>query len=442
MENGYFGNSGYARLYSDAITDIYKESICYISTLTPQIIPTEVNRNAFSNSLPSSYDKSKIPAADANGNINFKEAAVKIGAAYYDENGNLVFPSFLDVCNYNELTKNGYEQYMKNRSTSERLIAGSIQITPFSDKILYEDTDGDGIPNKWDNSPNTPIDSNFRVINSNDTFSINDIISEEYKKVLQIANENHNTIEPSDKDTGTEIISYLMSIGGFSLLSTPLVEGDFSLGANSFGALVLFHYLKGSGDDFEVPLSIALAVTNNQRKAYYLQLNSFFEMVESTIKPECVYYFATTTTTDELWSVNYHGTDGISTRAATDWFLTFGGARNALLSSVSCTNNANETVYTATILYFVYDVYDWSDTDEKDLDRLNRCGKAKSFRTIGVYPVTITWKKGARYPQTKNNRTDTTMHIELSKTNFDGIDDNNALANAYASGFSYYKTPM
>ncbi|MBP5378941.1 MAG: hypothetical protein J6Y64_05320 [Ruminococcus sp.] len=44
--------------------------------------------------------------------------------------------------------------------------------------------------------------------------------------------------------------------------------------------------------------------------------------------------------------------------------------------------------------------FDWSDTDEKDLDRLNRCGKAKSFRTIGVYPVKITWKKGETINET------------------------------------------
>ena len=163
-------------------------------------------------------------------------------------------------------------------------------------------------------------------------------------------------------------------------------------------------------------------------------------MVESTVKPEQLYYFTTTTTTDDLWAVNYHESAGINTRAATDWFLTFGGARNALVSEVSCTNNSNETVYTATINYFVFDVYDWNDSDEKELDRLNKCGKAKSFRTLGVYPITITWKKGARYPQTKNNRQDTTMYIDLAKTTFEGIDDNDSLSYAYTAGYFYYNT--
>ena len=79
--------------------------------------------------LTATYDKSKVPAADANGNISFKDAAVKIGAAYYDENGNLVFHSMLDACSYSELTRKGYEQYMKNRSTSERLISNLGRVT-------------------------------------------------------------------------------------------------------------------------------------------------------------------------------------------------------------------------------------------------------------------------------------------------------------------------
>ena len=166
LETGYFGNTGFARVYSDAITDIYKETIYHITALEPQSIPTEVNRNAFLNSLPSSYDKSKVPAADANGNIDFKDAAVKIGAAYYDEDGNLVFTSMLDACSYSELTKKGYEQYMKNRSTSESLISGSLQVTPFSDKILYEDTDGDGICDKHDPKPDKPHDESFTLVDS------------------------------------------------------------------------------------------------------------------------------------------------------------------------------------------------------------------------------------------------------------------------------------
>ena len=144
--------------------DINKTSVYHITSLTPQSIPTEVNRNAFLNSLPSSYDKSKVPAADSNGNINFKETAVKIGAAYYDENGNLVFPSMLEACSLNELTRLGYEQYMKNKSASDRLLDGDLRITPFSDKLLYKDTDGDGMPDAWEQAngldPNDPSDAN------------------------------------------------------------------------------------------------------------------------------------------------------------------------------------------------------------------------------------------------------------------------------------------
>ncbi|PWJ09798.1 dockerin type I domain-containing protein [Ruminococcus flavefaciens] len=437
LENGYFGNSGFARLYSDAITDIYKESICYVSTLTPQSIPKEVNRNAFLNSLPFSYDKSKVPAADANGNINFKDAAVKIGAAYYDANGSLVFPSMLDVCSYNELTRIGYEQYMKNRSTSERLIAGSIQITPFSDKILYEDNDGDGIPNKWDASPNTPIDSNFRVLNSLDGLTIDDLMSDAYKQNIRESDDSFNSIQPTSGHIFTEIaVSLAAWFGGTSDVIDLVFGKDHKLGKSPIAEKALLHYINGSGKTLDVPLSIAVGTTKCQRLSYYWQLNSFFRMVENTVKPDYSYKFATIGNTDkDLWQTDYHLNEGKPHQAGTDWWFTIGGGRNALTAEVNCITNASGTFYSAQILYYVYDLYDWSNKEA--LGALHKCGKARNFLVTGVYPIKITWEKGARYPQI-GERIDAEVAFDYDKTEFEGIDDNGALANAYKKGCDFY----
>ncbi|WP_303821980.1 hypothetical protein [Ruminococcus flavefaciens] len=439
-ETGYFGNTGFARIYSDAITDIFKESICYITALTPQKVPTEVNRNAFLNSLPSSYDKSKVPAADANGNINFKDAAVKIGAADYDENGNLVFPSMLDVCSYNELTRIGYEQYMKNRSTSERLIAGSIQITPFSDKILYEDTDGDGIINKFDLSPEVPIDSSFKLINSIDSVTIDDVISASYKEIIETSKNNHGSIE-SDWNDGLKdkVINKIMVLGGytnFSRTALYLDEGMFRFGSTPNGSRALNHYLANNGKDLYIDLYIPLGAVAVQRNKYYNQMNSFFDMVEQTIKPGKKYCFSTTAYPNkDIWQVDYKDRSldfNTYGQIEDDCFLAIGGANNALVSEVTIDESTNDIKqYNAKIIYYLYDFYDWDGTEEKDLDNLNKYGKAKGFRTIGTYTFDISWVHGARYPNSVNQS-------ELSTTSFEGINDYDKLKNSYHNALNWY----
>ena len=110
----------------------------------PYSIPKKVERNAFINSLPKSVDSSKVPSADADGNIDFKDAVDKIG---------LKFESLRSACDMFDLTHKGYEQLMSNQDMSVNLIIGAVQVTPFSDKVLYADNDNDGIPNKDDPYP-------------------------------------------------------------------------------------------------------------------------------------------------------------------------------------------------------------------------------------------------------------------------------------------------
>ena len=125
-------------------------------SINPDTIPEKVERNAFINSLPPkySYNESLVPEADSDGNIDFKEAAVAVGAAKYDEFGNLMFETLYDACNISDITAKGYEQFMK---ISDSVMYSDIQITPFSDKILYADNDGDDILNYKDKSPDTAM---------------------------------------------------------------------------------------------------------------------------------------------------------------------------------------------------------------------------------------------------------------------------------------------
>lgn len=211
----------------------------------PNTIPTNVERNAFINSLPPSYNVSMVPEADSDGNINFKEAAVAVGAAKYDENGNIVFKSLFDACDVSEITRKGYDQLMENQKISDSLIISSIQITPFSDKILYADNDGDDIPNKLDASPDTAIDSNFKVINSSENYGIDYLISEAYQKVITEGKEDYKSIEADWNDgLKDKFLSYCESLGGTTKLSRLVLHIDeifdsgIKLGATPHGANV------------------------------------------------------------------------------------------------------------------------------------------------------------------------------------------------------------
>ena len=93
----------YARIYSDAVIDLMEIPVVYTGSVMPYSIPEKVERNAFINSLPKSVDSSKGPSADADGNIDFKDAVDKIG---------LKFENLRSACDIFDLTHKGYEQFM------------------------------------------------------------------------------------------------------------------------------------------------------------------------------------------------------------------------------------------------------------------------------------------------------------------------------------------
>lgn len=123
--------------------------------------------------------------------------------------------------------------------------------------------------------------------------------------------------------------------------------------------------------------------------------------------------------------------NGFTQQIGDDWWLTFAGARNALVAEVYTDNNSN---YTATINYYIYDYYDWNIDGEEELANLHKYGMAKSFRTIGLYSFNISWEKGSRYPSVVN------ASFPLDKTEFNGINDHSSLKNSFEQGKECYNT--
>ena len=286
---GYFGNSSYARIYSDAITDIQSMSVMYTCSVSPNAIPSTVERNAFINSLPSSYDKSKVPDADSNGNISFKDAAVKVGAATLDKNGNLVFKNMYNACDESDLTRNGYEQLTENMETSKKLVWDSFQITPFSDKILYNDDDGDGIPNKYDPYPDEAFDERFEIVNDYSYEPSIDYVERHYQK----SQDCYRTIkEPNilgkslavffvilhDSETFADVFEPLLNQTSFDFGEKEERKKDSSALSHAFDAMQ--HYLWGNGKELyyserDTSESISSSVQN---------LTHFFDIIDRTMR--------------------------------------------------------------------------------------------------------------------------------------------------------------
>ena len=71
---------------------------------------------------------------------------------------------------------------MTNQDMSVNLIIGGVQVTPFSDKILYADNDNDGIPNKDDPYPEESFDDRFEIVNDYRITPKVKFVEEEYIK--------------------------------------------------------------------------------------------------------------------------------------------------------------------------------------------------------------------------------------------------------------------
>jgi len=427
LETGYFGNTGFARIYSDAITDIDKTSFYCITALSPHSIPKEVNRNAFINSLPSSYDKSKVPAADSDGNIEFNDAAVKIGAANYDIDGNIVFPSMLDVCSSNELTKKGFDQFMNNRTTSEKLLTGSIKITPFSDKILYEDSDGDSIPDKHDPYPNKPHDECFKLVDSmehipklgdpNSPYCVEYIKKHESELYQQLYQERfpHLYDHPIKTAAYIELIKSgffitrgLGNVGNGLILVTdgickainliPNVHIVDSRNINNAGWF-LYYYRTCYGGT--VAFDATEVVENSLKGKDYFN-NNIHRLMKAC--EEMTYKGDTNiiSSTDTSGFIAWDNTENILSNNALEMFLSINKCSAGMVTKCSFDGKT----YNAKINYYIQDYYDFYEPNKKDGN--NRVGlvtnddyvllalfdEAKPFDVIGSYSLDIYWDKG------------------------------------------------
>ena len=331
-------------------------------------------------------------------------------------------------------------------SKINKVYDGNSEVTPLTGNIYSKDTDGDGIEDSMDKDPNHPFDTrNFKVIEDFDNYPLWSLVSEGIRKDYSKGINEWNTESWADvKAVIPKIVGKKVELIGSTDKSALLLSLLFNnnlksgFGKSPLATLAMDRYLDNSGEELYVPLECGISLIGSQRIHYYNNMNSFFELAESTVKPDEIYSFATTTMNTKDWIVKYNYDDyAAADVVALDWYVTIHGASNAMKAKVhSYVDDNGNTKYWAYIKYYLIDVYDWAkDKNFTDvtLKALNNCGKAKVYMVYGEYTTTIEWSEGSRYPN------DDVTRERLKLTEFDGINDYGALHDAVIRSVDLYE---
>lgn len=415
-KTGYFANDMYAKIYSNAVIDLTEIPVVYASSVMPYSILERVERNAFINSLPKSVDSSKVPSADADGNIDFNDAVDKTG---------ITFETLRSACDMFDLTRKGYEQLMANQKMSVNLIMGSIQVTPFSDKVLYADNDNDGIPNKDDPYPDEPFDDRFKIV---DSYFYHPIINFMLYSKLGTGNTEfspqygtpgkdgrelcYNTKEPTNLDDKNMIIAYIASYYADSFLFTRfagVVAGKgFVKMYNS--AEFLKYFFIGYGKERNLSSSEFKEIISTSKDNlfhYMYNINSIIAVSEEVLKDGETIILANTTEDnfkvacytnkhcELLHYFDFENETAKSTNLAKDWSYAIGEAFGGMVFEVS----KNGKKYTMKYRYCLMDYYEWGyhvDGGDEDMHMLHECGYAHEYPIYGELTNTLEWEEGYR----------------------------------------------
>ena len=407
-ETGGFSVKSFAKIYSDAIIDLETLPGAYTCSLNFNSIPEMVERNAFINSLPKSYDRTKVPAADADGKINFKDAAVKVGAATLDGNGNLVFPSLYDACDMYDRTRLGFEQYMANKNISDMLISGAVKITPFNDKILYEDNDGDTIPNKNDPYPDEAFDDRFMIVNDNNFVPTIDFVEKHYNYGINCYNSKDDFFDEGIF-AGFYAGRVLCYTSLLQLLQFENTEDKQMTDIYEKFDKFLNHYLVKNGKLMKISsedMSDIILTQENNIEHFVYNVNAIKSCAEQVIKENDTINskIISSTSGNNFMVACYDGPNCSHPKKydnsdALDWGYSIGEALGGMTAEV-CYNNGK---YHMNLKYYLIDTYEfpyhWTVDDHEDTitiwaHGLHEAGFAKEYRIIGCLEQEYEWEKG------------------------------------------------
>ncbi|NLG03056.1 MAG: hypothetical protein GX567_04390 [Clostridia bacterium] len=421
---GYFGDTEFSSIYSDAVIKKETESIVFTCSSNPSVIPSYVNRNAFINSLPNSFDTSRIPPANDDGEIDFIEASLATGAAHYDKDGKIVFTNYKDACYANDLTRIGYDQLILKYGIELRLICGDIDIAPFDDKILYMDTDGDGLKDKDDPYPHEPFDERFEIVDDyNSTFPESDFVNKRWQESEECygsvsANVGDIIAAKFIKASLTELagLAYYLPLSG---IWSALQGSDNKLTWSQLpnAAEMLWEYLNNDTNRLILhPSDVKEIISCHDNNILHLKynINQLLKVAEQTTYNNSAVIctmpdsnMRSVCMVDRLGECELRGIDingvkhphtmqKITTGKQADWNLSVGSCYGGMVADITSDGNN----YSMKYRYYILDIYEWAahvaepETLSQMIHRLHELGEAHQFLIAGYYEGTLHWKKG------------------------------------------------
>lgn len=154
------------------------KKIRYPASLIPSIEKDKINYYDFITSLPRSYDISKLPYPDSNGMINLSEAISRLGISTINSNGLISLPSLYSICQRNDITADGLDQFCEKLSD-----------TMFSNMVYI-----------WSCIPMSPLTTDYIGSNIDDT----SLEFKEFSSSLCYPPTYYQSIKPENRYIGEE----------------------------------------------------------------------------------------------------------------------------------------------------------------------------------------------------------------------------------------------
>ncbi len=317
------------------------------------------------------------------------------------------------ICNGELKTSSGinpfegisYEEIQKNADyDKDGLINGDeVEVAILDDKIyikylsdpLKKDTDGDGVSDKEDASPQKKFDEKFSVVN----------------------NINHKPSTPIEDDLEKQSNNAYNTEKGDYGSSKSRAETMINMFGSMPAAKALEHFLGNTGKKLNFNNDKGLLNTYRGKENFAKNTNSLIAVIEETVKNGKNLTFAS--------NVELTGTDfstHLDDLADLGWWYAVGSTRATMVG----TAKNNNGIYEMTLKYNILDFYDWKKegtimnggfgglVSDAEMYKLHALGVAKQYRIEMNYTIKISWKKGDRYYLNKLKLWDTPSTMKVS----------------------------
>lgn len=363
-------------------------------------------------------DFSIYPDTDGDGVPDFAE--INMDLISFDNNGNIILPSFKDCCYYSS-NNSGYEWFKEqlNSLYGEDFFQNNmLAIVPTLSNPVLVDSDGDGLLDINDPYPNEKFDDRFLLVDDFDYIPTVDFV------------EQHFAYGQKCYDTKISTDGSFYELRLFAFFKALALTGDITIAIpNIFEkeqiknferhptpnfSKFLNYYLKAQPSTIQEISSNDMYIIINGQKSnkehYSYNINQLKNAVEQVVtkkndinNPICI----ASNNENNFKITCYKGTNCENANhsyvyddvTAVDWGYAIGESLGGMVGQAYMFNDT----YYMKINYYLIDTYEfpihWSISDANDwlnniAHDIHEYGYASEYKIIGVYEDFVSWKKG------------------------------------------------